>query len=101
VAREARYLAVLSVDGAKHASTYYPDSRLAARQEPGREAALPSSTVLDDTLGAETVYGVSCPRPFDVETLREALARAPNRAPALEGCDVDVIPLHKEAPSGP
>src|SRR5260221_5902392 len=30
VAREARYLAVLSVDGAKHASTYYPDSRLAA-----------------------------------------------------------------------
>jgi hypothetical protein len=96
--REARYVAVLSVDGAKRVTTYYPDSGVAARREPGAPAALPLSTVLDDTLGEETIYGIACPAPFDVEALRVELERAPQRAPEPAGCDVDVVTLVKEAP---
>jgi hypothetical protein len=96
--REAKYVAVLSVDGAKRASTYYPASGAQApREEPGAAAALPLSTVLDDTLGDETIYGVGCEHPFDVEALRQALERAPDQAPALPGCHVETLVLHKEA----
>jgi hypothetical protein len=95
-ATEARYVAVLSVDGAKRASTYYPASGAATREEPGAEVALPLSTVLDDTLGEETIYGVGCLQPFDVEAVRRSLERAPDRAPSLPGCNVDTLVLRKE-----
>jgi hypothetical protein len=95
-ATEARYVAVLSVDGAKRASTYYPATGAATREEPGAEVALPLSTVLDDTLGEETIYGVGCLQPFDVEAVRRSLERAPDRAPALAGCNIDTLVLRKE-----
>jgi hypothetical protein len=98
-AADARYVAVLSLDGARRASTYYPASGGPRREEPGADVALPLSTVLDDALGEETIYGVACLRPFDPEALRRSLEREPGRAPSLpEGCSVDVIVLHKEAP---
>jgi hypothetical protein len=96
--RDPRYIAVLSVDGAGRASTYFPDSPVAPREEPG--VALPASTVLDDTLGEERLYGVSCPDPFDVEMLRKALEAAPRQSPAPKGCDVDAIVVRKEAALG-
>ncbi len=99
--REARYLAVLSVDGARHASTYYPVAGAPARGAAGVEVPLPVSTALDDTLGPETIYGIACPTPFDVEGLRGALEGAPDQPPELVGCDVQAIVLHKEAPLSP
>jgi anti-sigma factor RsiW len=94
---DARYLAVLSVDGARRASTYYPAAGGPALQPPGPGFALPASTVLDETLGRETIYGVACVAPFDVEALRRVLERAPDRPPQLDGCDVDAIVVRKEA----
>ncbi len=58
-ARDERYLAVLSLDGAKHGSVYYPPGGVAARMPAGSGVGLPASTVLDDVLGVETVYGIS------------------------------------------
>jgi hypothetical protein len=104
--REPRYVAVLSLDGARHASVYYP-SPSAATAAPstlavsGAAVPLPASTVLDDTLGDETIYGVFCPQPFDAEPLRSALEAAPDRAPAMHDCDVDTLRIRKEAPSSP
>ncbi len=95
--KEPRYVAVLSVDGAKHASTYFPDAVIPSASDAvsGVATALPSSTVLDDALGDETLYGVFCPRPFDPEPLRKALEAAPNRAPSPDGCSVDAVHLLK------
>jgi hypothetical protein len=98
---EARYLAVLSVDGAGHASTYYPTAGTPSRGVAGVDVPLPASTVLDETLGRETIYGIACRAPFDVERLRRALEGAPDRPPAPADCDVEEIVLHKEAPRAP
>lgn len=97
-ARDPRYIAVLSVDGAGRASVYYPASGSARREPPGAGVALPLSTVLDDTLGEETLYGVACREPFDIEALRRGLEDDPRRAPAPPGCDVETLVLHKGAP---
>jgi hypothetical protein len=96
-ATEGRYIAVLSLDGARRASTYYPASGAVRLEPSGAKVPLPLSTILDDTLGEETIYGVACAQPFDVEALRDALQRAPDRPPVVAGCDVARIVLHKEA----
>lgn len=99
-----RYLAVLSVDGRRNASTYYPSGTSrdrAALVAMGTEVALPESTTLDETFGDEIIYGVFCPEPFAVEPLRRALQAVPGRPPAPEGCTVDVLHLRKEAAAPP
>jgi anti-sigma factor RsiW len=100
--RETRYLAVLSVDGAHRVSVYYPEGTSAALIAPGESVALPVSTVLDDTLGDETLYGVFCPHPFDVEPIRQAIAAAPEQPLAAPAeCVVDSTRLRKQAPAPP
>ncbi|WP_437956297.1 DUF4384 domain-containing protein [Sorangium sp. So ce119] len=96
-ATEARYLVILSVDGASQASVYYPSGPVAARIEPGRNVLLPQSTVLDDTLGAERIYGLFCAEAVAVEPLRAALAAHPDAPPAPPGCDVDALTAEKVA----
>jgi hypothetical protein len=96
-----RYVAVLSVDGARHASVYFPDAAIAERVEPAIDRALPSSTVLDATLGEEHLYGLVCLDPVALEPLRRALENAPDRALMAEGCDVDMLTIRKELPAAP
>ncbi|AGP40439.1 hypothetical protein [Sorangium cellulosum] len=96
---EARYLAILSVDGASQASVYYPSGPLAERVEPGRDVPLPQSTVLDDTLGTERIYGLFCAEAITVEPLRAALAANPDALSVPPGCDVDMLTAEKVAGS--
>ncbi|WP_437673192.1 DUF4384 domain-containing protein [Sorangium sp. So ce131] len=96
---EARYLVILSVDGASHASVYYPDGPVAAPIQPGRDVLLPQSTVLDDTLGAERIHGLFCAEAVAVEPLRAALAAHPDAPPVPPGCDVDTLTAEKVAGS--
>jgi hypothetical protein len=91
---ERRYLAVLSLDGAKHASIYYPEGTTAAAVERGSHVALPASTVLDDVLGAETIYGIACPDAFVLEPLRRELESSGQVAPP-PGCEVETLSLRK------
>jgi hypothetical protein len=95
------YVAVVSLDGAKHASVYYPSRGEVAPIPLARSFALPESTVLDDTLGEERVFAMFCPRSFATEPLRRAMEAAPDRAPALEGCQAEVLVLHKEGAPSP
>ncbi len=88
-ARVPGYLAIVSVDGAKHANVYYASEGRAARIEPGSDVSLPQSTVLDGTLGEESVYALFCASAVSVETLRTALEADPARQPDARGCKVD------------
>ncbi|HYO72066.1 MAG TPA: hypothetical protein VEU33_38925 [Archangium sp.] len=90
------YVAVLSVDGARRASLYYPAGPTAALQPAGEAVPLPLSTVLDETLGPETLYVLACPAPIALEPLVAALEREPSRPPPAEGCDVDMVELEKQ-----
>ncbi|KYF90842.1 hypothetical protein BE20_16355, partial [Sorangium cellulosum] len=94
---DAGFFALLSVDGARKASVYFPAGDVAAPIQPGEQVPLPSSVVLDETLGAETVYGLFCESPVALEPLRAALEAAPERPPAPEGCRVDRVSLDKRA----
>lgn len=98
-ARSTRHLAVLSVDGARHSSVYYPSGETAALAPAGDEVALPVSTVLDDTLGEERIYGVFCPDAFALEPLRRALEESPDQAPLAPGCVVEKLTVRKAAAS--
>ena len=102
--REPRYVAIFSVDGARHASVYYPGGARAAPVSPGERTPLPASTVLDDTLGDETLYAVFCARSFEIGPLLESLSGAVSRraeARALDNwripddCDLDATRVHK------
>jgi len=92
----ARHLAVLSRDGAGHASVYYPVGPSAVRHEPGAEVPLPSSTVLDEVLGHEVVYGLFCAGPVVLEPVRRSLEARPGAPPAVPGCTVDRLAIVKE-----
>ncbi|AGP38926.1 hypothetical protein [Sorangium cellulosum] len=94
---DAGFFALLSVDGARKASVYFPAGDVAAPIQPGEQVPLPSSVVLDETLGAETVYGLFCETPVALEPLRAALEAAPERPPAPAGCRVDRVSLDKRA----
>lgn len=99
------HLAVLSVDASGAASVYYPAGPRAERIEPGREVPLPSSVVLDDTLGEERIFALFCADPIEIEPVRAALAARPASLPfpsaALPSpplpasCEVDAVTLHK------
>jgi hypothetical protein len=91
------YLAIVSIDGAQHASVYYDASGRAAKIERARDAALDRSTVLDATLGAETVYVLFCEHPIEIAPLTRALERAPERAVAADGCTTERHTLFKVA----
>jgi hypothetical protein len=78
------HLAILSIDPAGKTSTYYPPSaEETGAAQAGREVALPISTVLDDTLGRERIFGFFCESSIRLDRLAAALGGVP---PA--GCTV-------------
>ena len=84
--RESGYAAVLSLDSANHASIYFPMEARAAAVPAGSDVALPLSTRLDNTLGEETLLGLLCISPVELEPVRQGLERGPVQLP--EGCQV-------------
>jgi hypothetical protein len=91
----ARYVAVLSLDGAGHASVYFPDGPRAVELPPARDAPLPRSTILDEILGEETLHGLFCDEPVVLAPLRAALER--DRAlPPVERCSVVRLTIVKK-----
>jgi hypothetical protein len=91
------YLAVVSIDGAHHASVYYARDGRAVPIEPARQSPVDQSTVLDATLGEEVLYALFCERPIEVGPVAGALEATPDRAPAPAGCVVDRHTLVKVA----
>lgn len=94
-ASSARYLAILSLDGAKRASVYFPEAEYAARVEPGTDVLLPSAIELDDVLGEERIVALFCTRALALAQLRAELQRR-QTVTAPEGCSMDEIVLLKE-----
>ncbi len=91
------YLAILSLDGAKTATVYYPQASHAEAFTPGRHS-LALSTVLDQTLGHERVWAVMCEQPFDVGILRTELEQRGADALVLDQCRTDELSFDKTAP---
>jgi len=90
------YLAVLSRDGAGHASIYFPTGSRAQALAPGPHL-LAQSTTLDAVLGRELLYALWCEAPVELEPIRSVLesSREPPLAP---GCRVETLEVEKRLP---
>ncbi|MDC3961253.1 DUF4384 domain-containing protein [Polyangium jinanense] len=93
--RDAAYFALISVDGARKASVYYPTAPRAVRITRGNDVPLEQSTVLDAVLGAETTYALFCADSIELEPLRVAFEAAPESPPIPAGCEVDRVSFVK------
>jgi hypothetical protein len=90
------FVGVFSVDGAGHASVYYPTERRAAPFERG-ERVLPQSTILDDVLGDEVIHALFCTTPILLEPIRAELEKTQGAPAAPAGCRVDSLHIEKRA----
>lgn len=84
------FVAVISVDGARQVTAYYPAGPLAAAIGVG-EQLLPLAVRLDGVLGTEQLHGLFCDRPAPVAELIAAVARGTTPA----GCVDDTLTIEK------
>jgi hypothetical protein len=84
------FLTVLSVDPMNAVSVYYA-SKETSPEPAGREIAVEASTILDETIGRETIYGALCKRFVDPSALEEAIRRAEPE----DDCTIVQIPIEK------
>lgn len=84
------FVAVISVDGARQITAYYPAGPLAVAVSAG-EQLLPLAVRLDDVRGREQLHGLFCTWPAPVAALIDAIARG--AAPA--GCTDDTLAIEK------
>ena len=93
-AQAAGQAAVLSLDGARHASVYHDWAAVDA----GARQLLPGAVELDDVLGDEHLYGVVCERSWPLAELEDAITRDPAQPRLPSGCALDHHVLRKERP---
>jgi hypothetical protein len=93
---ERRFFALLGRDGRGTVSVFFPDGAQTVPLAPGRDVSLPRSTILDDVLGQERLYGVFCERETPLGPLRADLLAG--RAPSAPGCEVEPFILEKRRP---
>ncbi|HVK63758.1 MAG TPA: zf-HC2 domain-containing protein [Polyangium sp.] len=93
--RDAAYFALISVDGARKASVYYPSTPRAVRIPQGSDVPLDQSTMLDAIVGPETAYALFCADPIELEPVRAAFEAAPDSPPIPAGCEVDRVSFVK------
>jgi hypothetical protein len=90
------YVAVLSRDGSGQVSVYHPSGPRAARVEPGVERPLDTSVVLDDVLGEERLYALTCSEPIELAAISAGL-RQTDREPAWpRACSIERFTLIKQ-----
>ncbi|MBE2249048.1 MAG: DUF4384 domain-containing protein [Myxococcus sp.] len=90
----AGFVAVLSRDGAGHASVYYPFAASQPAAHDGNEALLPDAIRLDDVLGAERVWALFSARPFELSPLLRQLERG--ETPSATGLSTASLMWTKE-----
>lgn len=86
------FLTIVSIDGTRKPSVYYPDGPVAAPLGVGRDQLLPLSVALDGVLGLERVVGVFCDRALPVGELEAAVAQG-TEVPS--GCQIDGLTIEK------
>lgn len=84
------FVAVLSRDGAGHASVYYPFSASQAAPHGAQDTLLPDAIMLDGVLGTERVWALFSARPFELGPLLQQLERGEKpAAPGLSSAYVE------------
>jgi anti-sigma factor RsiW len=77
-------------------SVYHPSGPRAARVEPGVERPLDTSVVLDDVLGEERLYALTCSEPIELAALRDGLRQTGAEPAWPVECSIDRFTLLKQ-----
>jgi hypothetical protein len=88
---EPFWLAVISLDGAGQTSVYFPagsNGQSTAQMKGGTNEPLPVSTILDDVLGTEQLFGLFCKDSTPIAPFRDTLARRRAEPPPPPGCRI-------------
>jgi len=93
---QGRFFALLERDGRAAVNVFFPDGPSAAPLAPGANVSLPRSTILDDVLGEERLYGLFCEQAVKLQPLRDALSAG--RVPSAPDCEVEAFLLEKRRP---
>ena len=93
---QERFFALLERDGRAAVNVFFPDGPSAALLSPGANVSLPRSTILDDVLGEERLYGLFCEQAVKLQPLRDALSAG--RVPSAPDCEVEAFLLEKRRP---
>ena len=94
-AEKPYHLAVFSIDANERVSLYYPSEDGTRPEPPGADIALPLSTILDDSVGKETIWALFCEQPIDLAAIERALESS-RAAPELAGCHARTVEWKKE-----
>jgi hypothetical protein len=95
--QQPSHVAVLSVDGAGVASVYFPEGAATRELPAGRAEPLPDAIELDATLGQESLFGLFCSGPLELQALRRQLEKAGPRAfSPPEHCQAQRLTIVKE-----
>lgn len=95
-----RFLAVLSLDAAGHASVYFPDDQTTAwRAAPGTDVALPRSTTLDQSEGHETLFLLVCSEAVALEPIRAAVLASAEQPDLPASCQASRLEIEKRGPA--
>ncbi|MEA2695993.1 MAG: hypothetical protein QOI66_264 [Myxococcales bacterium] len=93
---QERFFALLERDGRGAVNVFFPDGASAALLSPGVNVSLPRSTILDDVLGEERLYGLFCQQAVTLQPLRDALSAG--RVPSAPDCETEAFLLEKRRP---
>ena len=93
---QRRFFALLGRDARGTVNVFFPDGASMIPLAPGRNVSLPRSTILDDVLGEERLYGVFCERDMLLGPLRDAVLAG--QAPSAPDCQVELFTLEKRRP---
>lgn len=88
------FVAVLSRDGAGHASVYYPFSASQAAPHGTKDTLLPGAIMLDEVLGAERVWALFSAGAFELGPLLQQLERG--QKPSGTGLSAAFVEWKKE-----
>jgi hypothetical protein len=88
------FVAVLSRDGAGHASVYSPFSAPQAAPHSAKDTLLPGAVMLDEAPGTERVWALFSPRAFELGPLLQQLERG--EKPSAPGLSAAFVEWKKE-----
>jgi hypothetical protein len=97
-APKSRYLTILSLDGAGHASVYYPAGTNAAPIHAGSEVLLSSAVELDEVLGEERILAFFCDDALPIAPLLAELQQKRMSSRVPQACTRSELVIFKQAP---
>lgn len=90
-----KYLLIFSVDAQQEISIFHPQGEDMEQEEPSRLAWLPTGVEMDDVLGLEQIYAITCESPRRITPFVRQFLESRDPEHIADDCVVQLIRLQK------